>query len=99
MGSSGACACKRTTEPSFHLASMGAITNVVGFDDAPFKHEHRGDVTVIGAVCSRTRLDGVLASRVRRDGANATARMVELVERSPFTGHIRAVLLQGIAVA
>jgi endonuclease V-like protein UPF0215 family len=78
---------------------MGVITNVVGFDDAPFKHEHRGNVTLIGAVCSRTRLDGVLASEVRRDGANATARMVEIVERSPFTGHIRAVLLQGIAVA
>jgi uncharacterized protein len=76
-----------------------AITNVVGFDDAPFAREHRGDVMLIGAVCSRTRLDGVLTGRVRRDGANATRRMLELVHDSQFHGHVRAVLLQGIAVA
>jgi endonuclease V-like protein UPF0215 family len=76
-----------------------AITNAVGFDDAPFAREHRGNVALVGAVCSRTRLDGVLVGRVRRDGANATARMLELIHGSQFEGHIRAVLLQGIAVA
>jgi hypothetical protein len=75
------------------------IANVVGFDDAPFPHGHRGDVLLVGAVCARTRLDGVISGRVRRDGANATARMIEIVERSRFCDHIRAVLLQGIAVA
>ena len=40
---------------------MKPITNVVGFDDAPFPHDHRGDVRVVGAVCCRTRLDGVLS--------------------------------------
>lgn len=75
------------------------ITNVVGFDDAPFSADHRGDVRVVGAVCSRTRLDGVLSSTVRRDGANATARLAALVEHSKFADHIRAVLLQGIALA
>lgn len=74
-------------------------SNVIGFDDAPFERTDRGDVLLVGAVCSRTRLDGVLATRVRRDGANATARMVEVITRSPFREHIRAVLLQGIAVA
>ncbi len=77
----------------------GPLSNVVGFDDAPFSRDHRGDVTVIGAVCSRTRLDGVIRDHVRRDGANATRRMAELVQRSPFAEHLRAVLLQGIAVA
>lgn len=72
---------------------------MIGFDDAPFARGHRGDVTLVGAVCSRTRLDGVVSGRVRRDGRNATDRMVELVERSQFGGHLQAVLLQGIAVA
>jgi uncharacterized protein len=76
-----------------------AISNVVGFDDAPFPPDHRGDVRIVGAVCSRTRLDGVIAGTVRRDGANATARLVELVTRSRFEEHVRAVLLQGIALA
>jgi len=58
------------------------ISNVIGFDDAPFERSHRGDVMLIGAVFSGTRLDGILASRVRRDGANATARMADMVRCS-----------------
>lgn len=79
---------------------MGALrTNVVGFDDAPFARDFRGDVLLVGAVCSRTRLDGVVSGRVRRDGANATEVMARVLERSQFAEHVRAVLLQGIAVA
>ena len=54
---------------------------------------------VVGAVCARTRLDGVLATTVRRDGSNATDRLIESVRASRFADHIRAVLLQGIALA
>ncbi len=78
---------------------MHPITNVIGFDDAPFSREYRGDVLLVGAVCARTRLDGVLSGRVRRDGQNATARMSEMIRSSQFARLIRAVLLQGIAVA
>jgi endonuclease V-like protein UPF0215 family len=75
------------------------ITNVVGFDDAPFPHEHFGDVRVVGAVCSKTRLDGVLSGKVRRDGKNATDELIRLVGGGKFRDHVRAVLLQGIALA
>src|SRR5688572_25170415 len=78
---------------------MTMLSNVVGFDDGPFSRERRGgDVLLVGAVCARTRLDGVLTGRIRHDGWNATARMAELVLGSQFSGHIRAVLLNGIAV-
>ncbi|MBN1655183.1 MAG: DUF99 family protein [Deltaproteobacteria bacterium] len=76
-----------------------AIGNVIGIDDAPFERSYRGDVMVVGAVFSRTRLDGVVRAYVRRDGVNATRRIVEMVEGHQFREHIRAVLLQGIAVA
>lgn len=76
-----------------------SLSNVVGFDDSPFPFEHRGDVRVVGAVCARTRLDGVLATTVRRDGTNSTDRLIEAVRSSRFADHIRAVLLQGIALA
>jgi endonuclease V-like protein UPF0215 family len=72
--------------------------NVIGFDDGPFERGHTGDVLLVGAVCSGTRLDGVVSGRIRRDGANATRVMVDLVRRSQFGEHIQAVLLQGIAV-
>ena len=75
------------------------ITNVVGFDDAPFARTHRGDVLLIGVVVSKTRLDGVISTRVRRDGINATDRMIALLRASQFAEHVRAVILQGIAVA
>ncbi len=72
---------------------------VIGFDDGPFSREHRGDVLLVGAVCSGTRLDGVVSGRVRRDGENSTRKIIELVRGSPFAAHLGAVMLQGIAVA
>lgn len=75
------------------------ISHVVGVDDAPFARTHRGDVLVVGAVFAGVRLDGVLATRVRRDGADATRALVAMIGGSRFAAHVQAVLLQGIALA
>lgn len=73
--------------------------HVIGFDDAPFASDHRGDVLVVGAVYSGCRLEGVLSGKVRRDGVNATRTLIRLVTGSRFSGHVQVVLLQGIALA
>ncbi|MFT3926042.1 MAG: DUF99 family protein [Myxococcales bacterium] len=78
---------------------MKAITNIIGFDDAPFERASREDVRVVGVVCARTRLDGVVCTWVARNGDDATVRLAEAIERSQFVGYARAVLLQGIALA
>jgi endonuclease V-like protein UPF0215 family len=75
------------------------ISHVIGFDDAPFARVHRGDVAVIGAVFAGARLEGVLSGRVRRDGRNSTAVVIDMVRHSRFRAHLQAVLLQGIAFA
>lgn len=75
------------------------ISHVVGFDDAPFARDHRGNVLVVGAVFAGLRLEGVLTGRVRRDGANATRTLADMINASRFRGHLQAVLLQGIALA
>lgn len=75
------------------------LSNVIGVDDGPFDRAHRGDVPIVGAVTTRGRLDGVLVDRVRRDGANATARVAAMIRRSPFREHVSALLLNGIALA
>jgi endonuclease V-like protein UPF0215 family len=75
------------------------FSHVVGFDDAPFPREYRGDVLVVGAVFSDLRLEGVLSGQVRRDGADATRVLVEMVSHSRFATHLQVILLQGIAVA
>jgi endonuclease V-like protein UPF0215 family len=73
--------------------------NVIGFDDGPFARDHRGDVLLVGVVCSRTRVDGIVSGHVRRDGADATRQMIHLVRQSQFAANLGAVILQGIAVA
>lgn len=72
--------------------------NVIGFDDGPFAREHRGDVLLVGVVASRTRIDGIVSGKIRRDGANSTATMASLVRQSQFGSSVQAVLLHGIAV-
>ena len=78
---------------------MRRLSHAIGFDDAPFERTHRGDVLVVGAVYAGTRLDGVLSGSVRRDGANATRVLTELVRRSRFREQLQVVMLQGIALA
>ncbi|MGE0786742.1 MAG: DUF99 family protein [Sandaracinaceae bacterium] len=75
------------------------LSNVIGIDDGPFERAHRGDVPIVGAVFALHRLDGMVTGKVRRDGANATARIAEMIEGSAFREHLQCVLLNGIAVA
>jgi endonuclease V-like protein UPF0215 family len=75
------------------------LSHVIGFDDAPFHQEHRGDVPLVGAVFSHARLEGVLIDKVRRDGANATACIERMISQSRYGPQLQAILLQGIAVA
>jgi len=78
---------------------MGRISHVVGVDDAPFPRTHRGDVLVVGTVFAGRRLEGILSSKVRRDGANATQRLATMIGECRYAEHLQGVLLQGIALA
>jgi endonuclease V-like protein UPF0215 family len=75
------------------------FSHVIGIDDAPFARSHRGDILMVGAVFSGTRLDGVLTGKVRRDGANATQRIAHMITASRFYAQLQLVMLQGIALA
>lgn len=75
------------------------ISHVIGFDDAPFPNDHRGDVAVVGAVFAATRLEAVLIGKVRRDGVNATHSLCHLITQSRFSIHGQLIMLQGIALA
>lgn len=72
------------------------LSNSIGVDDAPFDRKHRGDVGLVGAVFTRTRLDGAVTGKLRKDGANATEAIARLIEGSPFAGHVQVLLLGGI---
>lgn len=73
---------------------------VIGIDDGPFERSHRGDVRVVGAIYQGgTRLEGILSSKVRRDGRNATDRLVQMIGASRFAPQLHYVMLDGIALA
>ncbi|WP_438043702.1 DUF99 family protein [Sorangium sp. So ce128] len=74
------------------------ISNVIGFDDAPFERGMGGKVALVGTVCSGTRLDIVVRGHVEQDGSDATGVMAELVKENELV-HVRGVLMQGITVA
>ena len=82
-----------------YLPMSKAITHVIGFDDAPFPPDYRGDVVIVGAAFAAMRLEGVLTGKVRRDGANATQRLIRLISQSRFAAHSQLIMLQGIAFA
>jgi endonuclease V-like protein UPF0215 family len=75
------------------------LHHVIAFDDAPFPPEHRGDVAVAAVVCAGGRVAGVLLTKVRRDGANATTALARVVRASRHRPHLGLILLQGIALA
>lgn len=80
----------------------GRITagiHVLGVDDGPFARTHRGDVPVAGVVFrGGTTFDGLLVTRIRRDGWNATDRLVAMIRGSKFAPHLACLLLDGIAL-
>jgi uncharacterized protein len=84
-----------------------SFSHVIGFDDAPPRsrpHAPPGaprqrSVLVVGAAFAGGRLEGVLSTHVRRDGAQATQALARAVEASQFARHLQLVMLQGITLA
>lgn len=81
------------------MLKHGRISHVIGFDDAPFDQQFRGDVLLVGAVYADRRLECIISGKVRRDGVNSTREIVRLVSESRFVRHLQLVMLQGIAFA
>ena len=74
------------------------ISNVIGFDDAPFARDYHGRIKVVGAVYADLRFDGVLIGEVEKDGSDAATALAELAGRSKFAEHARLIMLQGITL-
>jgi len=74
------------------------ISNVIGFDDAPFERNSSDKVQIVGTVYAGPRLDGILIGEIERDGSDAAAELIRLIRESRFLEHIRLVMLQGITL-
>ncbi|RLE43274.1 hypothetical protein DRJ16_03955 [Candidatus Woesearchaeota archaeon] len=74
---------------------------ILGIDDAPFnKFKDKGkNVLVVGTIFrGGDFLDGLISTKVRVDGRNATKKLIEMINKSKFKPQLRVVMLDGIAL-
>lgn len=92
----------RAREALLRWATAGGAApelRIVGVDDGPFSRQSEGDVLVVGAIYRGGEyLDGMVTTRVRRDGRNATDRLIEMIGGSRYAPQLHAVMLDGIAL-
>ncbi len=73
---------------------------VIGIDDAPFMKRCRKDVLVVGVVHRGANyFEGVLSTKVRNDGMNATSQLARMVNACKFKRQLRLIMMKGIALA
>ncbi|MBI5158780.1 DUF99 family protein [Candidatus Micrarchaeota archaeon] len=72
---------------------------ILGIDDSPFDKQSSERVLTVGVVWRAGIVEGVLSTRVERDGSDSTEKLIELVERSRFKEGLRAILINSITLA
>jgi endonuclease V-like protein UPF0215 family len=71
----------------------------IGIDDGPFDRNRRGDVLIAGAIYrGGETFDGLLTTRIRKDGWNATDKILAMLESSKFLAQLHYIMLDGIAL-
>jgi len=72
---------------------------ILGIDDSPFQINSRNVKIIATFFRGGAILDGILSTTVTKDGINSTKKIAEMINCSKFSSQIRAVLINGIAVA
>jgi uncharacterized protein len=82
-----------------YLLNNNKNIRVIGFDDTPFDTltKEPYNVNVCGVVCNTTKFEGMLWGEVAKDGTDATAAVIDMLEKSKFNDQVHAVLFDGIA--
>jgi len=71
---------------------------VLAIDDAPFSKGEE-DVLVVGVVWRSGIVEGVLSTRVKKDGSDSTRRLIALVKGTRFKEGLRLILLHSVTLA
>ena len=73
---------------------------VLGIDDGMFVPHSKGFASIIGVVFRGGYwLDGVMSTRVKVDGFDATAKIAQMIMNSPHRKQLRVVMLDGVTFA
>ena len=77
--------------------SVKSEIRVLGVDDGIFIPHTQGTVKVVGVVYRGGYwFEGVMKTKITIDGLDATGKIAEMIEDSPFYGELRVVVLDGI---
>jgi len=71
---------------------------IIGVDDSPFERGRKRAVLVVGAVYSGDAFEGLLSTRIRQDGHNATSRLKTMINTSKFKRQLHLGMLDGITL-
>jgi len=72
---------------------------IVGFDDAPFEKNKKGFIPIVGVVYRGGKIfDGMLFTKVKVDGNDATEKIAEIVNSSRHKKQLKVIMLDGITV-
>jgi uncharacterized protein len=78
---------------------MKQQVRVLGIDDSPFKFG-TGNALVVGVLVRvPSYLEGVMKTEVTVDGTDSTEKIIEMVSKSRYNEQIKAILIDGIALA
>ncbi len=80
---------------------MKKEARIIGIDDSPFNKFEKGKpVLVVGTIFRGGNfIDGVVSTRVKIDGTDATKKLVSLINHTKFKPQLQAIFLKGIALA
>jgi uncharacterized protein len=78
---------------------MKKESRILGLDDASFDKTTGKNVLVIGTIFrGGTAMDGVMSTKVRIDGRNATSKLIKMINESKWHPQIRCIMIDGIAL-
>ncbi|MDH3365001.1 MAG: DUF99 family protein [Thermoplasmata archaeon] len=78
---------------------MKPHVRVLGIDDSPFRFGDNRSLVVGALVRVPSYLEAVMKTVVTVDGKDSTERLIEMISRSRYKEQVKAILLDGIALA
>ncbi len=72
---------------------------IAAFSSGPIKRGSGAKVLMVGVVAREGKVEGILSGRITTDGSDATRTMAKLIESSRFRYQVKAVALNGVALA
>jgi len=69
---------------------------IIAIDDFPIKGK---TIPIVGVIFRENNLEGVIASKVKKDGKDATNKIIKMIKNSKFKDQIKIVVVHSLMLA